>query len=306
MIRPSYLYAEDFSDGLALVQTDPSFLTVINTKNEIVFSKKNFESYSKFSNELLNVSENGKYGYLNQLGNIEIPFYYDNAQSFHNDVAAVQIGDHWGLIDKNGNFVIDPQFKYIMPFDNTSELSSASDANSSWYLIGRDGKRYTDNNYRRAYPQCEGFIVAQFKDGLFGVLDRELKTIWKKDLDDIDGQVVDGTIAACSGGKWGVLNVVGDWDLEPTYTNLSVIRESRRLAYVGGRRDLDYALIGGLFGYLDAKNRVVIPPNFQMASNFFDGVAKVQIKGTINQPEHGSEDWGYIDNSGVLIWSTLE
>lgn len=51
------------------------------------------------------------------------------------------------------------------------------------------------------------------------------------------------------------------------------------------------ALQEGRFGYVDAGGRFVIPPRFNAARNFFEGLAAVEQDGK----------WGYIDPRGAFV-----
>ncbi|MEM4657917.1 MAG: WG repeat-containing protein, partial [Candidatus Methanosuratincola sp.] len=50
---------------------------------------------------------------------------------------------------------------------------------------------------------------------------------------------------------------------------------------------------GGVVGYIDRSGRLVIEPRFKMGYYFTEGVALVELEGG---------GWGYIDRSGSFIW----
>ncbi len=51
------------------------------------------------------VGQNGKWGYLDESGQLALPMIYDDAESFHNGLAWVRIGNRCGYIDREGNEV---------------------------------------------------------------------------------------------------------------------------------------------------------------------------------------------------------
>lgn len=112
-----------FCNGFARVNKDDQ-IYIIDKKGNVVF-----ESYD----ELANISgpNDGLYiatkiiddyttklGYINELGNTIIPFMYDDAYPFKNDLAVVKLNDKCGVIDKNNNLIIDFKYDYITPFFN--------------------------------------------------------------------------------------------------------------------------------------------------------------------------------------------
>lgn len=63
------------------------------------------------------VKENGKAGFINEAGDVVIPFQYDDAYAFTADAALIQVDGKWGMIDKAGNELIAPQYALLSAFD---------------------------------------------------------------------------------------------------------------------------------------------------------------------------------------------
>ena len=61
---------------------------------------------SGFTNDLIPVRYNGKFGYVNKSGNLAIPAIYDSTGKFNNGLAAVKKDNKWGFIDTQGNTII--------------------------------------------------------------------------------------------------------------------------------------------------------------------------------------------------------
>lgn len=53
----------------------------------------------------------GKWGFVNNQGNIYIEACYEDARPFRNGYAAVKQNGLWGYIDKDGNMIVEPQFQ---------------------------------------------------------------------------------------------------------------------------------------------------------------------------------------------------
>ena len=62
-------------------------------------------------------STNGKYGYINETGQLVIPTIFDGASEFEADgLAATALNNKVGIIDTRGNFVIEPVFAEVGEF----------------------------------------------------------------------------------------------------------------------------------------------------------------------------------------------
>lgn len=68
------------------------------------------EDREYFSEGLLMVKRNGKYGFINKMGEKVTPLKYDNADPFSEGLAAVLLNKKWGFINRKGKVVI--PFKY--------------------------------------------------------------------------------------------------------------------------------------------------------------------------------------------------
>lgn len=78
------------------------------------------------------VCMNGKWGFVNEDGELVIECVYDDAQSFSNGFAAVCVGGKWGYIDESGYMAIEPQFIDAM---GVSKEGVAAVLNETWQLI---------------------------------------------------------------------------------------------------------------------------------------------------------------------------
>lgn len=58
-------------------------------------------------------SQDGKWGFIDDEGEIVIKPVFQEAKSFSNGLAAVYDGEKWGFINKDGDLVIDYQFRDV-------------------------------------------------------------------------------------------------------------------------------------------------------------------------------------------------
>ena len=55
--------------------------------------------------------ENGKRGYIDASGNVTIPAKFDQIHDFVENIAVANVGRYWGLIDRKGEWIVEPVFE---------------------------------------------------------------------------------------------------------------------------------------------------------------------------------------------------
>lgn len=142
------------------------------------------EKATLFSNGLLSVLKDGKWGYINEAGTLVIDYQFEYAYEFNDDgYAVVSVDDRFGLIDKNGKYIINPQYGLL-----------SSDSSDGLRLVGNDGKF--------GYLDKKGNIVIDFIfDGAFDFRN--------------------GYAIVCLGSVYGIIDTKGQYVVNPQYDELN-------------------------------------------------------------------------------------
>lgn len=74
-------------------------------------------SVSGFSEGLAAVRKDGLWGYIDAENNVVVDFQFDYARSFKQDRAVVKVGEFYGVINREGKFVIPPFYYDLMPYE---------------------------------------------------------------------------------------------------------------------------------------------------------------------------------------------
>ncbi|HET9747017.1 MAG TPA: WG repeat-containing protein [Chitinophagaceae bacterium] len=128
--------AYDFWDDVAVVKTDKEF-QLMNKKGEIIKSLGTVDML-KFSVEgLLAIRDKGKWGFVNNRGEIIIAPKYDSCDVFKYGYAKVKMKGKWGIIDRSGTQVLEPGFDNIFPGENGVFIFYE---NLAWGVVDRTGK----------------------------------------------------------------------------------------------------------------------------------------------------------------------
>lgn len=102
--------------------------------------------------QLYPIRDHGKYGYMNQNGELIIAVMYDNAQFFYEGLAAVKVNGKYGFIDNMNKMVIAPEYDTTLHFSEgwcavgVNDTSSESPMPLQWGYIDATGKimQFTD------------------------------------------------------------------------------------------------------------------------------------------------------------------
>lgn len=153
-LDPVYSSAESFKEGLAAVNnplTDDSNIVFIDINGNVVIDRNILMSrgfsqgYAKYGEETEGPNRI-LFGYIDKNGDNVIPVIYLDGQDYSEGLAGVRVGDNaqvsgkpnsgdiyiegefagvyyekvgkWGFIDKKGEYVIEPIYEYVYPFED--------------------------------------------------------------------------------------------------------------------------------------------------------------------------------------------
>ncbi len=92
-----------------------------------------------YRERLFPVYDGERYGYINDRGEMAVPFRYDKAEMFREGLAAVQRNGKWGFIDQKGNEVIPPKFDRIDHVFSGGRAIIYDKESKKSYFIDREG-----------------------------------------------------------------------------------------------------------------------------------------------------------------------
>jgi len=119
VIPLQYQSTSDFSGGKAIVQKPNGEYVLIDQMGKILYTYK-YPFVGSLGDGLLTfkLTNDGKYGYIDELGNVVISPRFTWAQPFQSGRAIVNMSNDYknkyGLIDKKGNDLIEPKYNDIL------------------------------------------------------------------------------------------------------------------------------------------------------------------------------------------------
>ena len=138
VIKPTYQWAQDFSEGLANVQIKGVGYGYIDKNGRLVIPAI-YDFAQRFRGGFAGVRERGgKYGYINKANQMVIPPMYDDAWGFGDGLFSVKVGKNWGFIDSSNKMIISPKFDDAWNFENGKCLVKKDGKNIYIDITGRE------------------------------------------------------------------------------------------------------------------------------------------------------------------------
>jgi hypothetical protein len=229
VIPDTFDKAEDFNEGLAQVQVKGKW-GYINTKGQIVIEPK-YKTSHRFSCGLAAFDDNGKHGYINQEGKIIIPAIYDRVSHFKDNKAWVLYKGKWGYINKSGAYIIQPQYKDTYDFN---EGFCWVKTGMEWALIDTTNKiiiPFSQQNHLVYAASGAKKILSNIKYGLLVTKEKgktgfssvpDLKKVIVSKFDEVL-PFEDSLAVAYLDGKCGVIDIKGEFFIEPKYEEIKYL-----------------------------------------------------------------------------------
>lgn len=189
VVKANYKKALPFKEGLAPVINHNNKVGFINKKGELIipfkydnyydnvtsnsFLREMISNVNQFSEGLVAVRKEmvkndkiiAKYGFIDRKGNTVIPFIYDDAESFKNNLSRVILNGREGYIDRKGKEVIPVIYKALNQPESFSEGLVNINNGDKWGYLSRHGETIIPFRYDKAGPFENGMASVE-KDGL--------------------------------------------------------------------------------------------------------------------------------------------
>lgn len=304
IVQPLLNHAEDFSEGYALVTVDLDQVTV--EKDGQIVSRESPAPRRHGKAALHPKSQ--KQCFIDVTGKVVSKLFDSSTYDCYisNGVAMVhQAGgpfilytEHYGYIDRAGNWIIPPTYPEAHPFCEGLGRVRPSGLNKGRLGILEAGPiGYVDPAGKMAIP-AQFMLARDFHEGRaavskdgkqWGYIDTSGTMVIQPEFTYADDFHEGLAVAAKEGsGLWGFIDKSGRWVIAPKYVSANPFSEglARFKVARGDRRQ---------YGFVNAKGVEVIPAEYDWASDFRDGLAPV------SKNIDGTSKCGYIDREGHIV-----
>ena len=248
----------NFSEGLAAVKNKNNWGFADANGNMVLPSK--YIRAGNFNNGKAWIYTSSGYTYIDNKGIQVFDKTYQKAFDYQFRVARVVVDGKYGLIDPDGNFVIEPKYSEIEPFDQygLAKVRYGSD-NIRYGLINLKGTLVTQNDFKEIYPFHEGLAAVKYKDQ-YGFINIKGEIVIKAKYSKVSN-FSEGFCAVQQEGRCGFINKKGKWLVEPQFSKCLDFNNGIAVVYMGLKKA----------GLLDKKGNVVVEPKINRLLDFSEG-----------------------------------
>lgn len=244
IVKPHYSLRPEYGDGLTLVNDDEASrkYRFVNMRGEFVFG--GYDKAWGFREGRAAVRIDDKWGFVDTSGEMVIPLIYDDASSFSDGLALVQLGESKIYIRPDGTqaFIIESD----VSVGGFSEGRAAFRKGGSEGIIDKVGKVVLPPTYREINEFSDGLAAFESDKGFWGYLDTEGRVVIPPTLMQVL-DFSDGFAAVKTKGKWGYIDKSGQFKIPARYVE-EPGNFYKGLANVG---NLDIGVV-----FIDKKGRV--------------------------------------------------
>lgn len=210
-----------------------------NTKGETIqVCPPVYEDARELSNGLAAVKMCGKWGFINEKGQVTIPFKFDTINDFHFDYTFLKCSktDKYSIINKKGIQICEYEYDEIHIQGN--ELFFARKGNL-FCLLNKTGKKVSDFKYEGiGCMNSEDKLIPVFSNKKWGFVNLEGNEVIECKFNDL-GNFSEGLAPACLEKKWGYINKKGDFLIKPIYEfaldfrhQVASVKEDGKFGYI--------------------------------------------------------------------------
>lgn len=231
----------------------------------------------------------GRYGFMDEAGNIVQAPVFENIRPFHAGFATYQLDGQWGVVDATGVRRMAPLYDDIL-LQEGFEYGSPVLVGERWGYARLDGTLFVPAVYKEAQSFSEGLAAVEDDAGVLSYLDEHGV---QRFIDRIGGperfgsgrkriEVEEG-FEPLSDGLYGYLDTTGAVALKPQYLQASdyFCHERATVKTVNG------------YGVIDPNGKWVLEDCFERIGRHWDGYANVRID---------AHNWAIVDTAGRKTW----
>jgi len=248
-----------------------------------------YDAGAPFVDGLASVMKDGKWGYIDDLGNPITSFKYDLAHEFKDGLAVVGVRNgstsKFGIIDRKGKELTGLVYDDAVVAGNGYAVVRVRGKSSNVWVDGKAGLvgqqgLIAEPIYEEINPPSNGAILVK-KDGKYGYLDATGKKLTN----------ISFNYAYVFSDGYGLVQTDKETGFIDTSGKLVYARPSSSYSYNEFSEGLAKISVNGKYGYIDTYGTMVIAPKYDEAWYFNQGLSYVMINGKS----------GYIDRTGKEV-----
>lgn len=169
------------------------------------------------SQELYRIQVGGKYGFINEKGKLIIEPQYDRAYWFFGDsVCYAEVGERKGLINTNGEFVVDLEISFSWVYKFRNGIAVFRDIYGKEGLITKSGEIILPSKYQNIWEDNNTGFIVEDTLGNQGYMNMQGVFIVPCKYDAVGG-FNEGLMVVATSDKCGYVDTTGTWVIDSIY-----------------------------------------------------------------------------------------
>jgi len=214
-------------------------------------------------------NQNNRWGFVDSAGKVLIDYKYGWVDNFYNGKARITINKHFAYIDTLGRLIDEIKYNFIERYHNNRAWVRKD---GLWAVIDQNGKEIVPPRFADKTDFYEGTAIVENLTEDQGVMDTTGKLILPLSYKDVHREPLGHFMAQDSNYSIITVDLQGKIKTYAQYNGMTT-PVANRAAF----RTKD-----GLYGYQDAKGKIVIPPEYSYATAFENDRAVVSLNDSTN------------------------
>jgi hypothetical protein len=209
--RQSRPFPENYSEGLAPAIKDGQWGYIDLGRNVVIPFQ--FKYAGQFDQGLARVNKDNKFFFITHNGTRVTP-EFDGAFDFHEDLAAVIVGENVGYIRRDGTLAMPPIHQSASGIDFAEGLVAVR-VNGKVGFMDKTGTTVIQPKYDDVYPFSDGLAPVRL-GAKWGYVDRGGNVVVRIQY-DIGHMFSEGLASVELGNKWGYIDRSGHFTIPATF-----------------------------------------------------------------------------------------
>ena len=214
------------------------------------------------------------FSYVDKNGKLINNIFYDVARQFNNPgYASCAVGGKYGFIDINGNTIIPHQYESCSDDFDSNGIAIVS-TNNKFGLINAHNQIICDFKFEKIRRAGEEVPIYSIKQAVNAMINGPYET-----------EKVEKYYLAKQSGKWGTIDINGNWIIEAIYDSIESIYGENIIKIMQNDK----------WGLAETNGKIIFKPDFDYIYLFNGDFAQVDLNGKS----------GLIDKTGKLLVSPI-
>lgn len=201
----------------------------------------------------------------------------------------VESGGKWGFVDKDGKYVVNPQFQSVSFF--SEGMAAVENTDNKWGYIDETGAIIINPQYKQASSFSEELACVVVEGGMPQYIDSKGEMKFQIDA-ELAGDFHNGLAPVKIKEKWGYIDKTGTIKINAQFDNASMFSGDLAAVCTIDKKDSTSYFGEQKWGFIDAEGKITITQQFKAVMPFSCSLAAATLD---------NKQWGFIDNTGKFI-----